>query len=120
MAKKDFSSLTGQSVYNGIEKGINTAGTQRPASEAEILERRGKLQTQGRKGCKATRINMAFTPDNHEFIKIMAAISGMSITRFNNYVIEQYRADHPETFEIAKQAIDSYRRKDGDKEGGKE
>lgn len=28
--------------------------------------------TQGRKGCKAIRINMAFSPEIHEYIKVMA------------------------------------------------
>ena len=50
---------------------------------------------------------MAFTPDNHEFIKVMARITGKTMTEFANYCIEQYRNEHPELYEQAKQIIDS-------------
>ena len=48
-------------------------------------------KTQGRKGEKMPRINMAFTPVNLEFLHIMAAVEGTSITRYVNRVIEQER-----------------------------
>ena len=65
------------------------------------------MRTQGRKGCKAIRINMAFTPDNHEFIKVMARISGQTMTQFTNLVVERYRAEHPELYDQAKAIIDN-------------
>jgi enhancing lycopene biosynthesis protein 2 len=49
---------------------------------------------------------MAFTPDNHEFIKVMAKISGKTMTEFANLCIERYRAEHPEIYEQAKAIID--------------
>lgn len=80
-------------------------GQQDTAPQEEAAERAAQLRTQGRKGCKATRINMAFTPDNHEFVKIMSRITGKSMTEFTNYVIERYRTEHPEIFEQAKDII---------------
>lgn len=68
-------------------------GQQTTASPEEAAERMAELRTQGRKGCKAVRINMAFTPDNHGFIKKMARISGMTMTEFTNSIIERYRVD---------------------------
>lgn len=51
--------------------------------------------TQGRKGEKAPRINMAFSPDNHSYLKFESRRQGMSITEFANMIIGQYRENHP-------------------------
>lgn len=105
MAKKDFTGMNTGRVYDAIEQGTSRKGQQGKVSPQEAAERANNLKTQGRKGCKATRINMAFTPDNHEFIKIMAKISGQTMTEFTNLVIERYRTEHPEIFEQAKAII---------------
>ena len=93
-------------VYGAIEQATSRKGQQGTASPQEAAERAAQLKTQGRKGCKAIRINMAFTPENHEFIKVMATISGKTMTEFANLVIERYRTEHPEIFEQAKAIID--------------
>ena len=72
MAKKDFSAMnTGRAetaessaVMRKLEQGASNKGQQGEATQQEAAERAAALRTQGRKGCKATRINMAFTPDN--------------------------------------------------------
>lgn len=104
--KKDFTSINTGRVYNAIEQATSRKGQQGTASPQEATERAAELRTQGRKGCKAIRINMAFTPDNHEFIKVMAKITGKTMTEFTNYVVEQYRTEHPELFAKAKEIID--------------
>lgn len=96
MAKKDFTGMNTSRVYSSIEQATTTKGQQGTASPKEAAERAANLKTQGRKGCKATRINMAFTPENHEFIKIMAKASGHTMTEFTNLVIAAYRKEHPE------------------------
>ena len=106
MAKKDFTGINTGRVYDAIEQGTSRKGQQGKASPQEAQARANELKTQGRKGCKAIRINMAFTPDNHEFIKVMAKISGKTMTEFTNLVIERYRTEHPELFEQAKAIID--------------
>ena len=106
-AKKDFAGINTGRVYNAIEQATSRKGQQGKASPQEAAERAANLQTQGRKGCKAIRINMAFTPDNHEFIKVMAKISGKTMTEFTNLVIERYRSEHPEIFDQAKAIIES-------------
>lgn len=78
---------------------------QTTASEEEQEERKRKMQTQGRKGCHMTRINMAFTDDNHDYIKVMARVSGKSMTDFVNWVLEQYRSEHGELYDEAKSII---------------
>ena len=77
-------------------------GQQGSASEEEAEARAEEGKTQGRKGCKAPRINMAFTPSNYEFIQIMAKASGNTMTKFCNLIIKAYQAEHPEYMEKAK------------------
>ena len=111
MAKKDFSAMnTGRAetaessaVMRKLEQGASNKGQQGEATQQEAAER----AAQGRKGCKAIRINMAFTPENHEFIKTMARISGKTMTEFANLCIQKYREEHPDLYEQAKQIIDS-------------
>lgn len=105
-AKKDFESINTGRVYSAIETATSRRGQQGTANPQEQAERAAELRTQGRKGCKAVRINMAFTPENHQFIKVMARISGKTMTEFANIVIERYRTEHPELYEKAKDIID--------------
>jgi hypothetical protein len=114
MAKKDFAAIKTEraggdmaqaaaAVFGKVEQATSRKGQQGTASPAEAAERAAELKTQGRKGCKAVRINMAFTPENHEFISIMARIMGKTKTEFANIVIERYRTEHPEIYEQAKE-----------------
>lgn len=100
--KKDFSGMdTSSRVFTALEQATSKKGQQGTVSPAEAAERQENLQTQGRKGCKALRINMAFTPSNHQFIKVMARASGKTMTEFTNLVIEAYQREHPEIMEQA-------------------
>lgn len=105
--KKDFAGINTGRVYSTIEQATSRKGQQGTASPQERAERAAKLKTQGRKGCKAIRINMAFTPENHEYIKVMAKITGKTLTEFANLAIEKYRQEHGELYEQAKAIIDS-------------
>jgi len=105
-SKKDFAGMNTGRVYGAIEQATSRKGQQGTASPQEAQERAAQLKTQGRKGCKAIRINMAFTPENHEFIKVMATISGKTMTEFANLIVERYRNEHPEIYEQAKAIID--------------
>ncbi len=107
-SKKDFAGMNTGRVYGAIEQATSRKGQQGTASPQEAQERAAQLKTQGRKGCKANRINMAFTPENHEFIKIMAKISGKTMTEFANLVVERYRNEHPDIYEQAKAIIDQF------------
>lgn len=46
--------------------------------------------TQGKKGMKLKRINMAFSDDNHDYITRKSRQMGISATAFVNLIIEQY------------------------------
>ena len=102
MAKKnDFSDIQTGRITESMEKATGKKGQQGTASKEEQEERKAELRTQGRKGCKAPRINLAFTPENHQFIKIMATATGRTMTEFTNIVIAAYRKEHPEFLEQA-------------------
>ena len=107
---KDFNGINlnkGNSVYSAVEQATGRAGQQGTASPQEAAERAAALKTQGRKGCKAIRINMAFTPENHEFIKVMAKATGRTMTEFTNLVIAAYIREHPEMMEQARAFLDT-------------
>lgn len=70
-------------------------------TEEEAKAFMNDLKTTGRKGVKITRINMAFTPDNYDFIKTMSKVSGLTITEFVNRIMQQYMKEHMEQYEKA-------------------
>ena len=70
----------------------------------QILEA-GK--TQGRKGCKMLRINMAFEPDIHEFIRTMARVRGETVTDFTNHVFRRYMEENADIYQQAMKFRDS-------------
>lgn len=105
MAKaKDFKTINTQNVFETMEKSAGKK-IQQSASEQEQQERAARGKTQGRKGCKAVRINIAFTTPNHDFIKTVSKIKGMTLTGFTNYLIEQYREEHEELYKKAKELL---------------
>ena len=105
MSKFDASKI--RNVDNELSRATSTKGQQGTASPAEAEARQSSMATQGRKGCKAIRINMAFTPENHEFIRVMSKASGRTMTEFCNLVIEAYRNEHPEIMEQARAFLDT-------------
>ncbi len=105
MGKKDFESnvkLTGQKTHDILDQATGGKGTQKEADEAERNARMHGMNTQGRKGCAAKRINLAFTPDNHDFITFVSHYKGITLTRLVNDIIEQYRIEHEDAYQRAK------------------
>lgn len=120
MAKKDFSSISTAPVYRTIAEATRTeelkaapledttaAGTRRKERKTYTPEETAAFiqngQTVGRKGVKLPRINMAFSPDNYEFIQTMARVRGQSLTEFVNHII---RLSMDQNQEIYKRAIE--------------
>ena len=77
------------------------------AEEIQTAREQGK--TQGRRGIKATRINMAFSPDVHKYIKVMARARGESVTEFTNYVFRSSMEQNAELYEQAQSFVDSFK-----------
>ena len=94
MAKKDISNdtiNTASRVYANLEKSTTKHAGQATADDAEKAERIKEGRTQGRKGCKMGRYNVAFTPENKEYIRIMAKAKGQTMTGFVNDIIAEHR-----------------------------
>lgn len=117
-SKKDFTQANTGRAYNQMAEAIaepeeleeqNTQDTHEvqnprtPYTAEKVQEMREAGTTQGRKGCKAVRINMAFTPDIYEYIRTMARLRGESVTAFTNFVFRQSMEYNSELYERAKQ-----------------
>lgn len=77
------------------------------ATETEKTEAVNSLKTQGRGGCKLPRINMAFTPDNIEYLRIMSRACGLSMTELVNKIVADHAAAHADTVGKAKELLKS-------------
>lgn len=95
---KDFTKQAQASIYDAVmPQGVQ------PEEEAQAaLEAQEEFKTQGRRGMKLPRINMAFTPSNLDFIRVMAGISGQSMTQYVNSVIEAERERNGDRYQRAK------------------
>ena len=103
MAKKDLNINTAP-VYDAIAEATTQGRKPRKTYTAEEAEAiKATLNTSGRKGVKLSRINVAFTPDNHKYVKTMARVTGITLTDFINKIIEEHRAAHADLYQ---QAID--------------
>jgi hypothetical protein len=80
-----------------LEATVHTMQEQIEAAEAR--------RTQGRKGLKMPKMNMSFTPSNMEYLRVMAGVNGMTVTRFMNYIIEQHAATNAERYKKAKELM---------------
>lgn len=115
-SKKDFSGMNAAPVYNAIADATAEAQEVQQAQvtqkkpckpvEAYSPEKAAEMAaagtTRGRKGCKAHRINMAFSDEVHEYISIMARVRGETITQFTNYIFMKSMEDNAEIYEKAK------------------
>lgn len=73
-----------------------------PPTEEEIQLAREQGRTRGRAGVKALRINMAFTPEIHDYIRTMAQVRGQTVTQFTEAVFRKSMEDNAEIYEQAK------------------
>lgn len=81
--------LFGQVKESG-ESNISTRSTTSTRNNTQEVHEE-LPQTQGRKGIKAKRINMAFSDENHAWIKAEARRQGLTATQFVNDIIARER-----------------------------
>lgn len=110
MAKKDFSAATTSRVYQQIDT-ATAQDEQEEYTEQEVQEARMQMKTQGKKGMKAARINMAFAPDTYDYIKVLSQAKGVSITQLVNEIIRQHMGipENKAAFEKAQEIIGQLR-----------
>ena len=112
-SKKDFSAANTGRVYSTITEATAEAQEvlhpRKVYSEKEAQEMREAGTTQGRKGCKAVRINMAFSPDLYDYIRTMARVRGESVTKFTNFVFRQSMAENETLYKKAQEFKESFK-----------
>ena len=110
--KKDFSNIDLSPVYANITEAIAEDTAQDPTgttkrkprktySDEEKAAALNSQQTTGKKGIKMPRINLAFTPDNYEFIKVMAQVRGQTQTKFINEILTIARENNADLYKKA-------------------
>ena len=100
---KDFSTInTSSRVYDAITEATRRTGQQDTAPAEEAEERKAGRKTQGRKGVKLPRINLAVSSLNYDYIKVCSRQAGITQIEFVNRIIDQYREAHAEEYETAK------------------
>lgn len=108
--KKDFSGVNVNPVYDAIAEAVDekrAAGgkkkykPRKTYTEEEAAAAMDSLQSAGRKGVKLPRINLAFTPANYEFVKIMAQVRGQNLTEFVNDILREARESHADVYNKA-------------------
>lgn len=65
------------------------------------------LRTQGQKGAKLDRINMAFTAENMDYIRTMSKLKGQTMTQFVNVLVAHEREQNGAAFDAAKKILES-------------
>lgn len=68
--------------------------TQQEQIVQDVLKAQEVQQTQGKKGCKMQRINMAFTPNNIDFIRVIAKLKGQTMTQYVNDILDKEREEN--------------------------
>lgn len=104
----------GEEVLKTQRRGASRSGQQQLVTPEEKAVREAEGRTQGRKGCKAVRINMAFWSENHDFIKTMSRISGKTMSEYTNLVLKRYREEHPDIYGKAKALIADLEEREAD------
>lgn len=85
----------------------NVIGAMLPEAEQakDTIEAYDAKKTQGKAGKKLERMNMGFSTENYEFMRVMAGIHGMSITKYCNSLIEAERQRSAELYRKAKELM---------------
>lgn len=82
MAKgKGFDTKKEKPLYQELEEEVTQ----------EVQDPYNSQDTQGKKGKKAERMNMAFSLSNYEFLRVMAGWEEVTITTYVNRIIEEER-----------------------------
>lgn len=105
--KKDFTTASSVTpVYQQIDQATAQPQKKQKTHKTYTEEQQEALRaaglTQGRRGVKMRRINMAFDDDIHEYIQTMARVRGETLTAFTNAVFRKSMEDNAELYEKAK------------------
>ena len=106
--KKNLDALEVTPIYSAISEATQESSRKprRRYNKEDAQPYLDEMHTQGRKGLKLKRINMAFAPDTYDYITIMSRVRGESLTEFLNMIIRQHKEEHGEIYAQALKFID--------------
>lgn len=123
MLKKDFTQASTKRVYDAITEATQEAPETPEVQEEPKLKKRYKdrkeytpeeaaafaesFKTSGRKGLRLPRINVAFTPENYEYIRTMSRVRGENYTAFINWLIKTHKDENMDMYKKAHDFIDN-------------
>lgn len=102
--KEENELQTSAMITNTLET-LQGGGKYPTATPEEAYQRKSELRTQGKKGAKSDRYNMAFTPANYDYINVVARIRGITKTKLVNEIVDEYREHNPELYNKAKKIL---------------
>ena len=79
----------GKFNLNEFDMGKKKAKAVKPV-EAEQVAEKVVTQTSAK---KVPMMNIRFSPENYEYMRREAAMRGLSVIKFTNWIIDQYRSD---------------------------
>ena len=97
MAKKNFKNINPAMAF--------ISDTHEKQDESNTHDVPNAHSTQGKKGQKLPRINMAFSPENLEYLQIVSRIEGKSITEYVNTLIKTDSSIRANEIEQAKSVL---------------
>ena len=101
---KDFTSTFNNliGIDNTNKNTQQKYGVQEEQKVQSVKEAQAEQHTQGRKGYKMQRINMAFTPDNIDFLRTISKVKGQTMTQFVNDILDKAREENKDLIEQIK------------------
>lgn len=78
-----------------------TSTQQKPVSATEKKQRINTRRTQGRRGCSMPRINTGYNLDAYNYIRVMARVTGKTMSQFVNDIVNEHRLTHIDTYNKA-------------------
>lgn len=106
MAKKDFSkvmeTITEATQETPTAQEVRRKNRPRKTYNAqEKQEFLSAMRTSGRKGVHVPRINVGFSPEVYDYVKVMSAASGLNMTAFINLILRDHMDEHRDLYEQA-------------------
>lgn len=102
MPKKSFKDINPAMDFISVQE---AHGTQEARKVQDAPRRPLSASSQGKKGQKLPRINMAFATSNLEYLRLISRIEGISITEYINRLIQADRDKRQGILEEAKKLL---------------
>lgn len=104
LGNEDNTQLAGQMVVD-MQGQVHEEQQVQQVQDAQEVQPSESMQTQGKKGERLPRINMAFSPANHEYITVMARLKGVTMTQYVNSLIDAEREANSELYDKARELL---------------